>query len=135
MVAEPIFFQPNRVWWCYLGGVLLDEFTGRGPGKDDYFPEDWLASVTRAVNGERSQGPDEGLSRSAGGKLLLDMLQPAFPDVTAGLGEAIVLSTYGADIRYPGDQPEPGADESRQAVELARNVRDAVLPLLPPIDR
>ena len=64
MVSDPIFFQPNRVWRCYLGGALLDKFTGRGAGADDYFPEDWLASVTRAINGEHSQGPDEGLART-----------------------------------------------------------------------
>lgn len=64
MHTEPVFFAPNRVWRCYTGGKLLDLFTGRGQGKDDYFPEDWLASVTRAINGEHSQGPDEGLVRT-----------------------------------------------------------------------
>ena len=35
------------------------------------------------------------------------------------------------DVRYPGDQPEPTLEETRRAVELARMVRDNVLPLLP----
>lgn len=65
MFSDPIFFEPNRVWRCYTGGVLLDRFVGDGPGKDDYFPEDWLASVTRAINGEHSQGPEEGLAKIA----------------------------------------------------------------------
>lgn len=64
MHADPIFFAPNRVWRCYTGGVLLDRFVGAEDGKDDHFPEDWLASVTRAINGEHSQGPDEGLART-----------------------------------------------------------------------
>lgn len=64
MHTDPIFFAPNRVWRCYTGGKLLDAFVGAGDGRDDYFPEDWLASVTRAINGEHSQGPDEGLART-----------------------------------------------------------------------
>ena len=64
MMNEPIFFAPNRVWRCYLGGKLLDRFVGKPEGPDDYFPEDWLASVTQAINGEHSQGPQEGLVRT-----------------------------------------------------------------------
>jgi len=36
-------------------------------------------------------------------------------------------------FRYPGDQPEPSQREAHHAVELARKVRDAILPLLPDI--
>jgi|GEM_PF-5917794 len=28
LLQNPIFFAPNRVWRCYRGGKLLDEFTG-----------------------------------------------------------------------------------------------------------
>jgi mannose-6-phosphate isomerase len=43
-------------------------------------PEDWLASVVRALNGEHSQGPEEGLSRisnadGSAGPLLTDLLK------------------------------------------------------------
>ena len=61
--SAPIFFEPNRVWRCYTGGALLDSFVGQGLGVDTYFPEDWLASCVLAVNGEHTQGPEEGLSR------------------------------------------------------------------------
>ena len=60
----PIFFAPARVWRCYTGGLLLDRFTGRPPQGDGHLPEDWLASVVRAVNGKHSLGPDEGLARA-----------------------------------------------------------------------
>ncbi|HEX2948080.1 MAG TPA: mannose-6-phosphate isomerase [Armatimonadota bacterium] len=75
----PIFFQPNRVWRCYTGGVLLDRFTGRPEQGDGHFPEDWLASTVRALNGKNSQGDEEGLSRTrtvtgAAGSLLRDVL-------------------------------------------------------------
>ena len=43
------------------------------------------------------------------------------------LEDAGELTPYGADIRYPGDQPEPELDEARVAVDLARKVRDAVM--------
>ncbi len=61
--SAPLFFAPNRVWRCYRGGALLEEFVSGRRGEDGYFPEDWLASVTLAMNGEHSQGPEEGLSR------------------------------------------------------------------------
>ena len=61
---EPIIFAPNRVWRCYAGGALLDRFVGNRPEADGHKPEDWLASTVRALNGEHSQGPDEGLART-----------------------------------------------------------------------
>jgi len=39
----------------------------------------------------------------------------------------VALTPYGVDIRYPGDQPEPNLEEAREAVELARIVRDTVM--------
>lgn len=65
-LRSPLFFESTRVWRCYLGGRLLGEFLGNEAAADGYFPEDWLASVTRAENGERRQSPDEGLSRVEG---------------------------------------------------------------------
>lgn len=61
--TQPLFFTANRVWRCYLGGTLLDEFTGQTANGDTHQPEDWLASCVQAVNGPNSQGDDEGLSR------------------------------------------------------------------------
>lgn len=60
--SKVVFFRPNRVWRVYCGGKLLDEFCGVRHGRDGSFPEDWLASTTRAVNGEHQQSEDEGLS-------------------------------------------------------------------------
>lgn len=78
-LVDPIFFVPNRVWRCYTGGLLLDEFVGNASPEDAHFPEDWLASMVQAVNGEHSQGPEEGLARVADaagnpGPLLRDMV-------------------------------------------------------------
>ena len=88
----PIFFAPNRVWRCYLGGGLLDEFVTGHMGDDGYFPEDWLASVTLALNGPNSQSPEEGLSRvrlpdGSAGPALKSLLED---NAKALLGEAQV---------------------------------------------
>lgn len=63
---ELIFFEPNRVWRCYLGGALLEKLRTGEMGMDGYFPEDWLGSVTRADNGAHSTGADEGLAKIRG---------------------------------------------------------------------
>jgi len=50
---------PNRVWRTYLGGRTLDELASEVGGHvpvpafspaDTHFPEDWIASTTRAIN-------------------------------------------------------------------------------------
>jgi len=43
------------------------------------------------------------------------------------LKDAAVPTPYGIDIRYPGDQPEPNQEETREAIGLAWRVRDAVM--------
>ncbi len=49
---------PNRVWRTYLGGRELDRLSGAAPA-DTHFPEDWIASTTRAIN------PDDATRHSA----------------------------------------------------------------------
>ena len=50
---------PNRVWRTYLGGRTLDQLASEVGGHvpvpafspaDTHFPEDWIASTTRAIN-------------------------------------------------------------------------------------
>ena len=60
---------------------------------------------------------------------LLKLLETTDPDVVAGLRGAAALTPFGVEIRYPGDQPEPTANEARQALDLARDVRNTILPL------
>jgi HEPN domain-containing protein len=58
---------------------------------------------------------------------LLDLVKDAEPETASSLRDAVALTPYGVDIRYPGDQPEPNLEEAREAVELARIVRDTVM--------
>ena len=45
-----VLLPPNRVWRSYRGGQTLDSLAGRTPALDSQFPEDWIASTTRATN-------------------------------------------------------------------------------------
>ena len=51
----------TRVWRTYVGGARLNEWHGR-KAEQGFFPEDWAASTTRAVNAGR-EDLIEGLSR------------------------------------------------------------------------
>lgn len=63
---------------------------------------------------------------------LLDLVRPAAADLADGLDEAAALTSYGVEARYPGDLPEPTPDAAKEAVALARRVREAVHAHLPP---
>lgn len=57
----PMKLEPCRVYRTFLGGKLLDEWLGI-EGKDDHFPENWIASTVKARNVGREQFKDEGYS-------------------------------------------------------------------------
>lgn len=57
-----VLLPPNRVWRTYPGGATLDQITEADSPADSHFPEDWIGSVTRAVNLGREE-IIEGVSR------------------------------------------------------------------------
>lgn len=66
--------EPTRVWRTYIGGRTLDKLSGKD-GEISSFPEDWIASMTRAVNAGREDVTDEGLSRVIpSGEMLRDLI-------------------------------------------------------------
>jgi mannose-6-phosphate isomerase len=75
----PLLLERNRVWRTYHGGKLLDAFQGKEDPADSEFPEEWIASVTRARNTGREHIADEGLSRIAAGpftgRLLTELIE------------------------------------------------------------
>lgn len=86
----PLLVLPARVHRVYRGGKLIDAFRGVVPAWDGYFPEDWIASDTRALNPGREH-LEEGLSTVAlpgGGEARLADLIAAQPE--AMLGERYV---------------------------------------------
>jgi mannose-6-phosphate isomerase len=80
---------PNRVWRTYLGGRTLDAIEGRSAPADSHFPEDWIASDTKAVNPGREHVPGEGFS---------SVLHRGFPillrDLFANEPEAVLGRAY-----------------------------------------
>ena len=84
ILNDPIFFESNRVWRCYTGGKMLDEFVGNATAVDGNFPEDWLGSVTRADNDEQQQSPDEGLTKLRGTDILFINLLKQYPTKALG---------------------------------------------------
>ncbi len=62
---------------------------------------------------------------------LIKLIETHDAKLAASLRDVIVLTPYGVELRYPGDRPDATPDEAREAVKLARQVRDAILPLLP----
>ncbi|BFT70894.1 type I phosphomannose isomerase catalytic subunit [Paenibacillus sp. P36] len=59
---HPILLQPNRVWRTYSGGKLIDQWQKQAAREDSSFPEEWVASVVKAVNVGREH-VQEGLSK------------------------------------------------------------------------
>ena len=53
--------------------------------------------------------------------ILLDLLAAASPDVTHILTDAVTLSAYGVECRYPAELPPLTAGDARRAVELAEH--------------
>jgi len=56
-----VLLPPHRVWRTYQGGRCLDALAGAAQPADSHFPEDWVASTTRAINAGR-ESVREGVS-------------------------------------------------------------------------
>ena len=65
---------PTRVYRSYYGGENLDVLEGNKNPELTQFPEDWLASVTKAFNPDR-EVENEGLSKTTDGKFLKDTIE------------------------------------------------------------
>lgn len=63
---------------------------------------------------------------------ILDLVETVYPGMAASLRAADTLTPFAAQTRYPGDLPECLPGEEREMLELARRVRDAVMPVLAP---
>lgn len=58
--------------------------------------------------------------------LLLGLISPAAPSLAESLEEVAELTSYGVEIRYPGDIPETTSEDATKAVRLAERVRGAI---------
>ena len=57
---------------------------------------------------------------------LLNLVGTVDEDLAETLAPAAILTPFGVEVRYPGDIPEPSRKETKEALALARKVRDAV---------
>lgn len=92
-----VLLPANRVWRTYRGGRMLDALAGVPTPSDGSFPEDWIASSTRAINVGR-ESVEEGISR-----VLVDGHPRLFTELLGSdpryfLGHAHV-ERYGNDLR------------------------------------
>ena len=64
IVKEPIFFERNRVYRIYKGGMPYKELFNDGfdDGTDNMFPEEWIASKVKAIN-PKYFGERDGVSK------------------------------------------------------------------------
>ena len=64
IVKEPIFFERNRVYRIYKGGMPYKEIFNDGfdDGTDNMFPEEWIASKVKAIN-PKYFGERDGVSK------------------------------------------------------------------------
>ncbi|MFZ5451587.1 MAG: HEPN domain-containing protein [Thermodesulfobacteriota bacterium] len=62
--------------------------------------------------------------------LLLGLISPAAPSLAESLEEVVELTSYGVEIRYPGDIPEVTREDAAEAVHLAEKVREAIQGIL-----
>ncbi len=101
LLDNPIFFERNRVFRVYKGGIL---FSGlfNDPPEDGNFPEEWIASTVHALN-KISKGPKEGISRIRNTEIYLDDLINEYrheiigPDTDMG----ILVKALDSAVRLP----------------------------------
>ncbi|MFW6153930.1 MAG: class I mannose-6-phosphate isomerase [Planctomycetota bacterium] len=68
---QPFALEPNRVWRSWKGGAVLDRLAGVAAPADGYFPEDWVGSMTRAINPGREDIVEGiGTARTGDGQLV-----------------------------------------------------------------
>ena len=79
--------KPTRVFRSYTGGKSLDRLEGNPPAISR-FPEDWIGSVTKAINPGRDL-PNEGLTQTVDGRFLADVIAK---DRSRMLGEHTEMS-------------------------------------------
>jgi mannose-6-phosphate isomerase len=85
LARAPIAFEHNEVWRVYTGGKLFRELRRNPDPRDSYYPEDWVASMTRADNPPRDGKPPlEGLSIIRGTEVPFSLLVELFPDDILG---------------------------------------------------
>jgi len=59
-------------------------------------------------------------------KRLLDLIASFDPVLAEALREAVTLTPYGVEYRYPGDYPEVSVEDAKMSLKTAGQVRDEI---------
>ena len=117
ILSEPIFFNRNRVFRVYTGGMPYKKFfndpNGYDDGTDGYFPEEWIASNVKAIN-EKTFGERDGVSVVADADLFFDDLLKKYPERLLGTKKYdCLVKILDSAIRLPF-QVHPTKEYSRK---------------------
>ena len=94
-----ILLPPNRVWRTYLGGKTLDGFEKKESPEDSHYPEDWIASTTKANNKGRENLWEKGLQKLKWetGTIFLERF---ICGISGGDSGTTTFSKYGANTQF-----------------------------------
>lgn len=112
LASEPLFFDLNRVFRIYLGGLQYAELRGE-KAEDTLFPEEWIASKVKAIN-PKYFGPRDGVSVIQGTDIFFDDFLEEEKDLLLGNRKYDCLVKYlDSAIRLPV-QVHPTKDFSKK---------------------
>ncbi len=83
LVMEPIFFERNRVFRVYLGGMTYHDIFKTDKKEDTLFPEEWVCSKVKAIN-PKYFGKRDGVSVIKDTDYFFDDLLSNYPDQLLG---------------------------------------------------
>ena len=91
-------FAPNRVWRVYRGGVGIDRMRGAAHPEDGFFPEEWVASDTLAINPVQYTDHDGiSMAKIGGAEVRFDELLGLHPEELLG---AKHVAHFGARVGF-----------------------------------
>lgn len=101
LLKRPIFFERNRVFRVYKGGLLFNGLFNDAP-EDGNLPEEWIASTVKALN-KISAGPKEGISKVRDTDIYLDDLIELYKNEILGNQEdiGILVKVLDSAVRLP----------------------------------
>ncbi len=82
LASQPLFFERNRVFRVYLGGMGFNAFWGDEP-VDNMFPEEWVASKVKALN-PKYFGVRDGVSKIKDTDIFFDDLLEEYKEELLG---------------------------------------------------
>lgn len=115
LVSEPIFFERNRVYRIYKGGMPYKSIFNDGydDGTDNMFPEEWVASKVKAIN-PKYFGERDGVSVIRGTDLFFDdLLHDYEPELCGGRKYDCLVKFLDSAVRLPF-QVHPTKEFSRK---------------------